>query len=163
MQKAINICSFISLHQSCDGWWKNVKLVSELFMLITYRQQTWLLFLKWFNIIGGRGPNTRFDPDLFLSPTIKIHSQFGHPPFPCERASFNLWTAGNRVLGPKRMYWFMIFFMAKIISELQCAYDQRDYLSVMYSFCASNTWKWSKPHAAYLTNVDNPLAPTMEW
>ena len=83
----------------------------------------------------GGGPKTTFDPDLFLSSRIKIHTQFTPP----ETHSFNLWTAGNRVLGPKRMYWFMPFFMANIILELHCAYDQRDYLSVMYSFCANNT------------------------
>jgi len=48
-----------------------------------------------------------FDPDLFLLSGIKIHTQFTPP----ERYIFNLWTAGNRVLGTKGMYWFMTFFL----------------------------------------------------
>jgi hypothetical protein len=30
------------------------------------------------------------------------------------------------------------FFLAKRISELQCAYDQRVYLSIMYSLSSGN-------------------------
>ena len=175
MHKAINVCSFISLHQSCDGWWKNVKLVSDLFILILHRwqltinpyitgngvlQQTWLLFLTWLIIFGGRGAKN----NVWSRSVSFIKYKDSYPVQTPQQDTVSVsGLLGIEFLVQKECIGLWLFFMAKVISELQCAYDQIDYLSIMYSFCANNTQKQSKPHEAYLTNVDSLLAPTMEW